>query len=141
MPDSVIDAATLEAYRQTEYRVLGSMPATLLVGVKCMELAALHGHYKTDCSAFITACNPRGERVADAINARQQQALCVEISHLGREAVPGIGCHPTGTWPGEASYLVPGLTRVGAQELGRKFQQNAIIWAGSDVVPQLLLLR
>jgi len=140
LPDPVIDPATLTAYRQTEYRVLGSMPMTLLVGVKCTELAVLHARYQTDCSAFITACNPLGERQADAVNARHEQALLQEIARLGRVAIPGMGQHPTGTWPGEASYLVPGLGRAAAQELGRKFRQNAIIWAGSDAVPQLLLI-
>jgi len=36
---------------------------------------------------------------------------------------------------------VPGLARAAAQELGRQFQQNAIIWAGADAVPELILLR
>jgi hypothetical protein len=56
-------------------------------------------------------------------------------------AIPGIGVHPTGEWRGEPSYLVPGLSREAAEELGRQFEQNALIWSGADAVPELLLLR
>jgi hypothetical protein len=56
-------------------------------------------------------------------------------------AIPGIGVHPTGEWRGEPSYLVPGLSRAAAEELGSRFEQNALIWSGADAVPELLLLR
>jgi hypothetical protein len=36
---------------------------------------------------------------------------------------------------------VPGLTRTAAQQLGRQFEQNAIIWADADAIPELILLR
>ncbi len=138
---SVIDPATVLAYRQTEYRVLGSLPALLQVGVHCAQLALLHRKFRTDCSAFVTACNPWGERVADALNAGRQAALAAQLSRQGCVAIEGIGQHPTGEWPAEASYLVPGLPRNAAQQLGRQFEQNAILWAGSDAVPELILLR
>ncbi|MEJ0008994.1 MAG: DUF3293 domain-containing protein [Steroidobacteraceae bacterium] len=138
---AAIEPATLQAYLQTEYRVFGDMPATLQVGVRCAALAALHARYQTNCSTFVTACNPLGKRTVDVINAQQQQSLLAEISSLGLIAIPGIGQHPRGEWPGEPSYLVPGLERARAQVLGRAFQQNAIIWSSRDAVPQLMLLR
>ena len=117
------------------------MPATLQVGVRCAALVALHEQYQTHCSAFITACNPHGMLLDTAVNERQQWLLCADILGLGLAAIPGTGEHPTGAWPAEPSYLVPGLARDIAQSLGRKFQQNAIIWTDVDAVPQLLLLR
>jgi len=138
---SAIDAATVQAYRETEYRVLGSMPAVLRVGARCAGLEALHRAHGSTCSAFVTACNPSGRIVAEDINARRQRALAAEISRRGLAAIPGIGVHPAGGWPGEPSFLVPGLARQAAGELGRLFEQNALIWSGEDAVPQLLLLR
>jgi hypothetical protein len=140
-PDSKIDPATVQAYRETEYRVLGTVPAVLRVGVRCADLEVLHRAHLTTCSAFVTACNPLGQIVSDRSNARQQQALVEEISRRGLVAIPGIGVHPTGEWRGEPSYLVPGLSREAAEELGRQFEQNALIWSGADAVPELLLLR
>jgi hypothetical protein len=137
----MIDAATLAAYRQTEYRVFGPIPAVLRVAVRCPELALLHEAYNTRCSAFITACNPLGALVAEAVNRQRREALAAQLSELKLAALEGIGQHPTSGWPGEPSYLVPGLARTAAQKLGRQFQQNAIIWAGADAIPELVLLR
>jgi hypothetical protein len=136
-----IDPATLAAYRQTEYRVFGATPAILRVGVSCPQLALLHAAHHTQCSAFITACNPLGAIVADAVNQQRQEALAAQLSGQGLVAIDGIGEHPANGWPAEPSYLVPGLTRTAAQRLGRQFEQNAIIWAGADAVPELILLR
>ncbi len=129
------------AYRQTHYRVLGAVPAVLQGGVASGDLAMLHASHQTNCSAFITACNPLGVFMDDAVNAQRQEALRAELSRQGRVALPGIGQHPTGAWTGEPSYLVLGLTRMAAQALGRKFQRNAIIWNGADAIPELILLR
>ena len=137
----VIDAATLAAYRETEYRVFGASPMVLRVGVRSPQLAQQHAAHGTSCSAFITACNPRGlQRGADE-NETAQRELARVLSKQGRAVIEGEGVHPTNGWPREASYWVPGLEREAAQQLGRQFGQNAIIWAGSDAVPELLLLR
>jgi hypothetical protein len=136
-----IDPATLLAYRQTDYRVFGATAAVLHVGVRCPELALLHAAHHTTCSAFITACNPLGVSVAATVNQQRQEALAAQLSRRGLVAIAGIGERPGGSWPGEPSYLVPGLTRAVAQQLGRQFEQNAIIWAGADAVPELILLR
>lgn len=138
---SSIDPATLQAYRETEYRVLGTVPAVLHIGVRCADLAVLHDAHQTLCSGFVTACNPQGQMVSDRLNARQQQALVAEISRRGLTAIPGLGVLPGGEWRGEPSFLVPGLTRAAAEELGRQFAQNAVVWSGADAVPELLLLR
>jgi hypothetical protein len=139
--DSSIDPATLRAYRETEYRVLGTVPAVLRIGVHCADLAVLHRAHHTTCSAFVTACNPQGQIVSDRSNARQQQRLVAEILRRGLAAIAGIGVHPGGEWRGEPSFLVPGLIREAAQDLGRLFAQNAVVWSDADAVPELLLLR
>ncbi len=136
-----LDPATLQAYRETEYRVLGTVPAVLRIGVQCADLAVLHCAHQTTCSAFVTACNPQGQVVPDRLNARQQQALVAEVARRGLAALPGIGVPPSGDWRGEPSFLVPGLERGAAEELGRQFAQNAIVWCGADAVPELVLLR
>ncbi|HEV2701834.1 MAG TPA: DUF3293 domain-containing protein [Steroidobacteraceae bacterium] len=136
-----IDPATLAAYRQTEYRVQGSMPAVLRVGVRCPQLVLLHAAHDVQCSAFITACNPRGVRLDDAVNEARQQALAARLIQLGRVMIEGIGRHPSNDWPPEHSFLVPGLSRGAAETLGRQFDQNAIVWAGMEAVPELVLLR
>jgi hypothetical protein len=138
---SAIDAETLQAYRETDYRVLEGLPTTLHVDAPCPELLLLHARYQARCSAFITACNPRGRRAAAALNTQRQEALRGELSRRRLVALRGIGRHPTNKWPAEPSFLVMGMTRRAARELGRQFEQNALIWSGYDAVPELMLLR
>lgn len=142
MPISTcIDLPTLRAYRATEYRVLGSMPCTLRIDMQCPALRALHAHFGVSCSGFLTACNPCSRRCDEAINAARQESLFRLLDTSGRTVLPGVGIDPAGDWPGEDSFLVPGLELPQAQELGRQFEQNAIVWADADCVPRLILLR
>ena len=138
---SAIDPETLQAYRETDYRVLEGLPTTLHVDAVCPQLQLLHDRYQAQCSAFITACNPLGDRLAGPLNAQRQQALLAELSRRKLEALRGIGQHPTNKWPGEPSFLVLGVTRRAARALGRQFEQNAIVWSGLAAVPELILLR
>ncbi len=138
---SNVDAATVRAYEQTEYRVLGDASIVLRVGKACADLALLHEQHQTQCSAFVTACNPLGDVLDDTVNAERQQALAAQLARDGLVALPAVGQAASGSWPAEASFLVLGIERAAAQELGRQFQQNAIIWAGADAIPELILLR
>ncbi|WP_413184345.1 DUF3293 domain-containing protein [Paraburkholderia sacchari] len=139
--DSSISRETIEAYLETHYEVLGDAPATLRPGEFNAALRALHEARHIACSAFITACNPLSEGLDSETNAARQAALARELDALGFAYVEGIGQHPSNHWPGEASFLVLGITLDAAKALGEKHQQNAIVWCGADAVPQLILLR
>jgi hypothetical protein len=138
---SAIDPATIQAYRDTHYCVEGETHITLLVGQRNEALAALHEASGVESSAFITACNPFSKPFDAAANTVRQQALALELAELGVKFIDGVGQHPSGEWPGEPSFLVLGISLEAAKELGSRYEQNAIIWAGYDAVPQLVLLR
>jgi len=138
---SKIDRDTIQAYLETDYCVHGDSPATLKIGEACPKLASLHEEHRVDCSAFVTACNPFSQSRDDAANAEQQAALAHELKQRSLSFLEGIGQHPSNKWPGEASFLVLGLTLEAAKTLGARLEQNAIIWSGLDSVPQLILLR
>jgi len=123
-PDSAIDAGLIQAYRETHYRVHGAEPFTLRVDEPSAALAAAHKRFRTDCSAFITACNPFSEDVGAASNAKRHADLGLELARRSLARVEGIGQHPSNEWPGEASYLVFGLTLEAAKTLGRGLKQN-----------------
>lgn len=140
-PDSVIDVGLLRAYRETHYRVHGAEPFTLRVDEPSAALAAAHKRFRTDCSAFITACNPLSVDVGAKVNARRHIELGRELTRRGLAYVEGVGAHPTNRWPSEPSYLVFGLQLDAARTLGRELKQNAIVWSNADAVPRLILLR
>ena len=64
-----------------------------------------------------------------------------ELGQRSLACVEGTGQHPSNRWPGEASYLIFGLTLEATKTLGTRLEQNAIVWKGTDAVPQLVLLR
>jgi hypothetical protein len=140
-PASAIAPPTLQAYLETDYCVHGEPGFTLRVGRASAELLAAHKRRRTDCSAFLTACNPFSQPLDAAANAARQAALAKELSGRSLAFLPGVGQHPSNGWPGEDSFLVFGLTLEAAKALGTRLEQNGLVWSGADAVPQLILLR
>ena len=126
---------------ETAYTVYGPAPFTLRIGDVSTDLMATHKAYRTNCSAFITACNPFSEAFDVTVNEQRQQALRLELKKRSLKFLDGVGRHPSSEWPAEPSTLVLGLTLEAAKTLATKFQQNAIIWSARDGKPQLILLR
>lgn len=138
---SEIPPETIQAYRETEFRVELEPSLVLTIDMPNPRLAALCKTNRADSCAFITACNPHGAQLGEADNAKLQEELAQELHRRSLPFLPGIGQHPVGNWPGESSYLVFGLSLEAARTLGRRFDQNAIVWCGPDTVAQLILLR
>ena len=138
---SIIDASTVQAYLETAYHVHAQPTFALHIGEHSAALALLHNTHGVDCSAFITAWNPYSEATDAQENAQHQQALVRSIQGMNLQALPGLGQHPSSQWPGEESFLLSGLDLPRARALGEQFGQNAIVWAGPDAVPNLVLLR
>lgn len=138
---SAIDPGTLQAYRETEYRVHGQPGFTLRVGSASADLLRAHERHRAACSAFLTACNPFSRPLDVDANAARQAALAEALSGRGLAFLPGVGQHPSNGWPGEDSFLVFGLALEDAKALGERLEQNAIVWSGADAVPRLIVLR
>lgn len=139
--ESDIDAVTVQAYLETDYIVHAADTFAFKVGSSNTELAGLYAAHGSDCSAFITAFNPFSKQLDAGENSQRQSSLEAELTRRGLKYFPGIGQHPSNLWPGEPSFLVLGITLESAKTLGARFEQNAIVWSGSDAVPQLVLLR
>lgn len=141
LSESVINRDLVQAFRETEYRVHGQQPFTLRIDEASPELLGLYQQLQTSSCAFITACNPYSSSVDDAENQARQEELGQELRRRGLTFIDSIGQHPSNDWPGEISFLALGLDLEAAKALGNRFEQNAIVWAGADGVPQLILLR
>ena len=139
--NSVISPAMIQAYQETEYHVTATPPLCLRVGVPDSALAALHSLSGVNCSCFVTSCNPFSVSFDDTRNARRIVALSKCLRRRGLGFIEGAGRHPTNGWAPEPSYLVLGASLAMATSLGRVWSQNAVVWSGSDAVPQLILLR
>ena len=138
---SQLDPDLIQAYRDTHFVVLEERRFTLLVGRRSEALAALHDAHGVTSSAYVTGCNPFSKALTDAQNAERMEELRLVVEDAGHPWVAGVGQDPMGQWPGEPSLLVLGVTRAESEALGRRFEQNAIVFAGEDATPELLLLR
>lgn len=141
-PAAQVSDALIQAYLGTTYSAQTAVGGiTLKIGVRSDEILRLFTASGADCAAFITAENPYSEPQTPATNAERQRRLGEELTALGLTHFPGEGRGEDPSWPAEASFLVLGLRREEASDLGRKYGQNAIVWIGADGVPELLLLR
>lgn len=141
LSQSIIDATTVQAFRETEYRGSGDAPFTLRIGVASETLAAAPTRNWAACSACISGFNPFSQPLGDEANASRHTALIREIERRSLLSIEGVGKHPSNQWPDEASYLIFGLTQEAAKSLATRLERNAIVWCGSDANPQPVLLR
>jgi hypothetical protein len=131
----------LAAFHATHYRVDGPNGSFVLrTGAHSRELQQLHESHGAVSSAYITAWNPLGGIVPPETNAQSQQALRRDLAELGVPVLPGEGRDPESGWA-EQSLLAIGLSRAQAIMLGNRYRQLAILFAGQDAIPGLVLLR
>ena len=145
MPQSHVSDQLIAAYRSANYRVASSCePFVLRIDQHSEPLARLFAASGHHCAAFVTACNPLGTLQTFEANRAASARLAGRLGQLARgggRVFAGAGCDLAGTWPEEKSFLVLGLDLDAARALGREFSQNAIVWAGNDAIPRLVLLR
>lgn len=136
-----IPSDLVEAYGASDFTVLEPRPFTLRVGHHSAELAKVYTQMAVSSAGYLTAWNPYSAATSAQDNATAQQCLIRTLSIEGYPTLKALGVDPSGEWPGEDSVLVPGLGLERAKSLGIEFGQNAIVWAGDDAVPHLVLLR
>lgn len=89
--------------------------------------------------AFITASNPGSKRLSEARNQGRWNNLVKEILKRGYAFLEGKGMARDPGWMPEASMLILGIDRRNAVELGRCFEQIAIVFAERGQAVELVL--
>ena len=98
-----------------------------------MPLAELYSANSVRCAAFITAYNPYSKQLTDKENIVRNEQLFSDLQLQGIEVVFSEGQDPLEQWPGEPSFLALGLEQGIAEQLGAKYEQNAIVWCGAQL--------
>jgi len=131
-----IETRLIAEYRATSYQMMEGSLFSLKVGEMNLDLKEVYEDQKVNSAAFITACNPFSNMLSNEENSQRMELLKADIAVMSLKMLCGIGESASGNWL-EPSLLVLGIALEQAQCLGRKYQQNAIIWCGSDAVPRL----
>lgn len=139
--ESLVERDTIQAFLLTEYHVYGESPFTLRIGESSSDLAAAYKRHGSEFGAYITACNPLSRQLDVSANAARHASFRRELIELNLSFIEGEGRHPSNGWPREPSFLILGIDFERAGDLSIRLQQDALVWASSDCVPQLVLLR
>lgn len=139
---TTIDKSKIDAYLQTDYCVgIGHVLFVLRIGVHSKELERMYQDTGQNCAVFITAFNPLGTQQSDEANIAAHERLGSHLRALTNFVIEGEGVDPDRKWPAERSFLVIGINRETSVAFGQRTNQDAVVWAGPDAVPELLLLR
>ena len=139
--ESAIPSETILAYTETDFIVYDELTLILHVDEYSTGLNKLYETHKTNTCTFITAYNPYSQVLKESVNIARNKDLAAELDDKALKYLLAEGIHHSGDWPVEASYLVLGLSLKESCELGKKYEQNAIVWCDSDCLPKLVLLR
>ena len=122
------DDALTAAYRRTRFCVdTEQVRLVIRVGEVCPALDALLRATGCRTWAYITAFNPGSVPSGKSENDARQRELEDTVRRLGHPVLYGEGIGDDGMWPPEPSMLVLGIEREAAVELGRRFDQRAIV--------------
>ena len=120
-----------ESYRRTEYRVGAPLNLTLWVDQKAIGLPDVPW-------AYITAWNPRSVPQTDAVNRKKQSELEARLNSMDVRHIFCAASDSTQAWPDEEGVVALGLEREVALELGREFDQNAILVGLGEGIVELV---
>ena len=136
---SSIPPVTISAYTNTEFNVYSHPALQQIVGKQNINLPI----YDDTLAgvAFISAFNPYGQVLSDEQNQKLHESLCSSVQEQGYLFKEGEGADPTGEWKPEKSIYIEEISLTNAIQLGKNHHQNAIVWAGADQIPRLVLLR
>jgi hypothetical protein len=118
----------LTAYENADYVVFADPELVLRIGEPSRRLDALLEHEGATTAAYITAA-------ASAVST-----LAELVAAAGYPSYSGEGRDPDGDRGAEQSLLVIGIYRTNAEELGRLFGQNAIVFVEKGAAPELVVL-
>jgi hypothetical protein len=100
MQDTQLPSSLQQAYHRAEYRVHDQSGLDWRLQVDRLQplLLTHYSAHQVDCASFLTACNPRGQLLSDADNARRMQQLR-QTARRRLDIFRGQGLDPQGLWP------------------------------------------
>ena len=139
---SKIPAALIGHYLSANYQVMsGSEIITLSINQPSKSLSQLFTTSGHQCAVFITAFNPLSQQKNLNENLINNEHLQLTLKQHTHQVFEGISTDPSEQWTTEESFLALGINLKISKVLGTQFNQNAIVWIGTDATPRLILLR
>lgn len=128
----------IDAYRNTRYRV-PEQNLEILIGEKCHNLDELLLKYNCEKWAFITPFNPESKILSEEENELRLMLLKKKVASYIVFGGEGVGIDKK--WPSEKSLLILDVDKIEAENIGRSFNQNAIVFGYIHKPAELIILR
>jgi hypothetical protein len=124
-----VDVALKRAYEQAIYEVYyGQETLKIYIGKRCPPIDDLIVRGNLSTWALITAANPYSQPLSELENQQRHHQLIKHLEKLKLSWLPALGKDLKEIWTPEQSLLIFGIERSLAIAIGRKFEQNAIVY-------------
>ena len=139
-----LDPALRAAYENADYLVFASPGIQFRIGEPSDVIDAMMAMNHVRTAAFVSSATNRG--VASPENERRLADFLLRGALDGPplsaryRVYQGEGRDPEGAWKAEPSVLIMGIARAEAEALGRRLEQNAIVWIEKGRAPELVVL-
>ena len=129
------------AYQDAIYKVYyGDRTIQLFIDRPNSKLDSILKKYNVTSWALITAFNPYSQCLSAVENRQRHQSLMKLVQSLNLTFFDAVGKDENSVWTPEQSIFVMGIDLEQAIAIGRKFQQNAIIFGELEMRSQLVWL-
>jgi hypothetical protein len=135
--ESKIDQSLIEAYKNTNYRIL-EPNVSILLNQKNPILDQWLEEKNLSTWAFITAFNPYSILLPDEKNLQAGELLKEKISSLGFAYFEGTAESVKDDFPAENSAFIMGIPKNQAMELAKEFEQNAFLFGTVSEISEIL---
>ncbi len=128
----------IESYKKTKYKVF-EPTITIEIGIFNQDLNNLILNHNSNEWAFITAYNPYSKVLTNDENKIRHYELKELTENYVTFEGHGVGEDPT--WEPELSLFIIGISKVEASKIGKKFEQNAIVYGELNNSAELIILN
>ena len=135
-----LDPALRSAYERAVYCVFASPGVEFRIGQPSDILDAMMAMAHVRSAAFVSSATARGAASPENEKRLAEFLLRAQTAGLNYRIYQGEGRDPEGKWSAEPSVLIMGIPRAEAEALGRKLEQNAIVWIDKGRAPELVVL-
>lgn len=126
-----------DSYLETNY-IVDELPQPIRISEYNLGLNELLKNNNCTSWAYVTAYNPFSKKLSDDENILLNKKLEFLLSFF--KIYKGRGCGFDDNWAPEESFLILGISKRDAIELGQKFEQNAIVFGSIDSIPELITI-
>ena len=133
----MISKELLQGYEATCYSIINPK-IDIYLKKENAELNSFLKEYNFTSWCFITAWNPFSK--AFSIKENKVLNLLLEADLNNYQIFPAEGKDTLGDWPPEISFFVGDISREQAIFLGKKYEQNAIVFGIVGVMAELIVL-